>query len=128
MLLRANYVRDLHLVVVDHGGEMVQARTVGTLDDVVLLAGPIDADLAAHQIVEYELALARHEQANDALAAFCFQAPRVGVGFGAPAAAVEEWPAGFLGLIALGLQLFRSGEIAIGRADSQPRYSMLDTR
>ena len=69
-------VRDLHVVVVDHRGQMVEARAVGPLDDVVLLAGPVDADFAADQVVEHELAFARHQQPHDALPAFGFETSR----------------------------------------------------
>ena len=110
VLLGADHVRDLHVVVVDDRRQVVQARAVGPLDDMVLLAGPVDADFAADQIVEHELAFARHQQPHDALAAFGFEALGVGVGFRPPAAAVDERPAGLLRRIALGLQFFGRGE------------------
>ena len=50
---------------------------------------------------------------------------RVGIGFGPPAAAVNERPARFLRRIALGLQLFGRGEIAIGGAGGE---QLLDGR
>ena len=58
MLLGADDVRDLEIVIVDHVGQVVEARAVGPLDDVVLLAGPIELDPAADQVVEHERALA----------------------------------------------------------------------
>ena len=51
-------VRDLEIVVVDHVGQVIEARAVGPLDDVVLLAGPVELDPAADQVVEDERALA----------------------------------------------------------------------
>ena len=51
VLFGADHVADLEIVVVHHVGQVVEARAVGPLDDVVLLAGPIELDPAADQII-----------------------------------------------------------------------------
>ena len=82
----------------------------------VLLLGPIERDVAAHEVVEAALPFARHLEPHDALAAFGLEAPRVGVGLGHPAAAVEERALVLLGGRALGLDLLGRGEVAVGEA------------
>ena len=42
MLLGADDVADLHVVVIHDIGQVVEARAVGTLNDVVLLRGPLE--------------------------------------------------------------------------------------
>ena len=70
VLLGANHVRDLQLVIVDHVGQVIKARAVGALHDVILLAGPIELDPAAHHVVQDERPLLRHLQPHDRLTAF----------------------------------------------------------
>ena len=77
MLLGTDHVGDLHVVVVDDVGEVVQARPVGALDDVVLLGDQSTSIVAADVVDELAGALARHLQAHAALAAL---APRNGRG------------------------------------------------
>ena len=97
MLFGADHVRDLHVVIVDHAGQVVQARAVGPLDDVVLLAGPIELDLAADQVVDDQLALAGHLQPHDGLAPFGLEPAACFGVLGHPAAAVDELHACLLG-------------------------------
>ena len=51
MLLGADHVRDLEILVIDHVRQVIEARAVGALDDVILLAGPIELHFPANQIV-----------------------------------------------------------------------------
>ena len=67
MLLGADDVGDLEIVVVDHVGQVVEARAVGPLDDVVLLAGPVELDPAADQVVEHQRAFGGHLQPHHGL-------------------------------------------------------------
>ena len=46
-------VCDFELVIVDHGGQMIKTRAVGSLDDVVLLASPFEFDLTAHHVIDH---------------------------------------------------------------------------
>ena len=50
VLLGADDVGYLHRVVVNDAGQMVEARPVGALDDVVLLLGPIELDISANEV------------------------------------------------------------------------------
>ena len=68
VLLGADDVRDLEVVVVDHVGQVIEARAVGPLDDVVLLAGPIDGHVAADHVLDDQRSLAGHLQPHDGLA------------------------------------------------------------
>ena len=90
MLLGADHVRDLEVVVVDHVGQVIEARAVGPLDDVVLLAGPIELDPAADQVVEHERALAGHLQPHDGLPALGLESGPIGRRLGHEAAAVAK--------------------------------------
>ena len=113
MLDRADHVRDLEVVIVDGARQVIEARAVGALHDVVLLVGPIERDVAAHEVVEAALALARHLEPHDAFAALGLEAPRVGVGLGHPLAAIEERALVLLGGRALGLDLLGRRVVAI---------------
>ena len=88
VLDRPDHVGDLEVVVVDHAGQVIQARPVRPLDHVVLFAGPGELDVAADLIVEAALAFARHLQAHHGLPAFRLQAGGVGLGLGHPVPAV----------------------------------------
>src|SRR4051794_21601788 len=104
MLLGADDERDLHLMVVGDRGQVIQAIAIRTLNDVVLLAGPFDSHFAADEILQDELPLARHQQANDALSACCLEAFSIGVRFSAPSPAVDERAARLLSFFAFKLQ------------------------
>src|SRR6187549_366450 len=114
MLDRANHVRDLEVVIVDGARQVIEARAVGALHDVVLLVGPIERDVAADEVVKPALAVARHLEADDTLATFGFEAPRVGVRRGHPLAAIEERALVLLRGRALGLDLVGRRVVAIG--------------
>ena len=116
MLFSADYVRDPHIVVVDNRRQMVETRSVGPHDHVILLGRPLETDVASYQIGQDELAFARHLESNDSLPAFRLVSGRVGVALGHPATAVGERYACLLGLLSLGLNLLSRGKIAIGGA------------
>jgi len=111
MFFGADDVRDLHVMVVDDGRQMVEARTIGPLDDVVLFAGPLEADFASDEIVDEQLALARHFESDDGLPALGLELGRLRVGLGHPAAAISKLLFGLLGLLSFGLDLFGLGKI-----------------
>src|SRR6202030_2575965 len=90
MLLGADDVRDFEVKVIDHARQMIEAGAVGPLDDVILLAGPIEFDVAADMIVDDELSLARHLEPHDSLSPFALEPHCVGGGLGHPAATVEK--------------------------------------
>ena len=100
--------RDLEVVVVDHVGQMVEARAVGPLDDVVLLAGPVELDPAADQVVEHQRPFGGHLQPHHGLPALGLEAGPIGGRLGHEAAAVAERPLLAFGRLALGLQFLRS--------------------
>ena len=116
MFFGPNDVADLHVVIVDDAGQMIQAGSVGPLDDVILLAGPLDFDPAADQIVDHHAALARHLQSHDRLPILGLEGSLLPVRFGHPAAAVDEVALRALGRLALGLNLLGPRIIAIGQA------------
>src|SRR6185503_18630879 len=89
---------------------------VGALHDVILLVGPIERDVAAHEVVKPALTVARHLEPDDALAPFALEAPRVGVGLGHPLPAIEERALGLLGGRALGLDFLGRRVVAISVA------------
>jgi hypothetical protein len=60
VLCSTDDMRDLHVTVINHTGQVVQYCAVGPLDDVILLRGPRDLDPAADMIVEDTLTLLRH--------------------------------------------------------------------
>ena len=61
----ADDVRDLEIEVIDDAGQVIEARAVGPLDDVVLLFVPVELAHAANRVVEDALAFARHLQPHD---------------------------------------------------------------
>ena len=52
MLLGPDDVRDLEIEIIDHAGQMIEASAVGPLDDVILLAGPVEFNVAADMVVQ----------------------------------------------------------------------------
>src|SRR3954470_5677873 len=105
MFLRADHMRDLHVVIINNCRQMIQACPVCSLDDMILLAAPFNANFTAHQIVQYELTVSWHEQPYDARPTFRLKSPCVGFSLRQPAPAIDEWPASRLRRLALGLQL-----------------------
>ena len=75
----ADHVCDLHIVIVDHAGEMVDERAVGALNHMILLAGPSHRNISADVIVKLTRPFARHLQTDDRLAAFAFPLGTIGV-------------------------------------------------
>ncbi len=116
MLDRANHVRDLEVVIVDCAREMIEARAVRALHDVVLLVGPIERDVAADQVVEAALTLARHLESHHALAPLRLEALRVPVGLGHETTAVQKRALVLFRRRALGLDLFGRRIVAIRAA------------
>jgi hypothetical protein len=119
MLLGADDMGDLHRHVIDDAREVIKRRAVGALDDVVLLADPLEFDIAADEIAEDERPIVRHIKADDAFAAFGFETALVGGHVGHPTAAVDERTLFGFGGGTLGLNLVGRGVIAIGEAASQ---------
>ena len=64
-LLGADHVRDAHQVVVDHVGQVVGRKAVALQQDLVVDLRVVDRDVAAQQVVDDALALARHRQPHD---------------------------------------------------------------
>jgi len=56
------HMRDLKIVVVDDAGQVVQAGSIGTLNDVVLFVGPFERTIPSNQVVELALTAAGHFQ------------------------------------------------------------------
>jgi hypothetical protein len=69
----------------------------------ILLACPFNTDFAADQIVQYELAVSRHEEPYDAWPTFRFKSPRVGIRLRPPTTAIDKRPTCSLRRFALGL-------------------------
>src|SRR5207244_6290110 len=116
MLFGTNDMRDLHVILVDHAGQVVEAGAVRALDDVVLLAGPFDGNRAADQVSELASSFARHLQARASLAAFGFKPGSFRGRRGHPLAAVEETALLLLCGRALAGDLLIRGVIVVGEA------------
>ena len=119
MFLGADDVRDLHVVVVDHRGKMIQAGAVVTLYHVVLFACPGEANLSADEIADDKLAFAWHLQPNYTLSTFAGKSLGIGICFRHPSATIGELRARGLRRFALGLNFLGRGEIAVGMATGQ---------
>ena len=63
----ADDVRDAHVVVVDHDGEIVGRGAVAAQDDHVVQLSVRHHDAALHSVVDHRLALAGRPQAQDGL-------------------------------------------------------------
>ena len=113
VFFRSNNVRNLEVVVVDDVRQVVEAGTVGALNDVVLLLRPIEFDVAANQVANDDRTFARNLQTNDALTAFRFKTAAVLFRLGHKATAVNERALRGLRFFALRLEFFRSGVVAI---------------
>ena len=98
---------------------MVETGTIGALDDVILLPGPLELHLSANQVPESADALSGHLQANHRGSAFGFEPGRLLIGFGHPAPAVDKALTLGLGRFALLLQLLLGGEVPIGEPACQ---------
>jgi hypothetical protein len=122
MLLGPDDVGDLQVVVVHDAGQVIEAGAVGALDHVVLLVGPAEGHVAAHEVVKAALPLARHEQPHHRLTPFRLEAGDVRIGPGHPAAAVLERAFLLLRRLTLRLDLLRPGVVAIGEALLQKRH------
>ena len=121
MFFGADDVGDLEIVVVHHVGQVIEAGAVGPLDDVVLLAGPIDLDAAADQVVDHHRALAGHLQPHHRPSAFGLQAGPLGGRLGQEAAAVKKRPLLLLRRLPLGLKFLGRGIVIIGAPAASSR-------
>ena len=113
VFFRSNNVRNLEVVVVDDVRQVVEAGTVGALNDVVLLLRPIELDVAANQVANDDRAFARNLQTDDALTAFRFETAAVFFRLRHKATAVDERALRGLRFFALRLEFFRTGVVAI---------------
>ena len=116
VLDRPDHVRDAEVVIVDRARQVIEAGAVRALHDVVLLIGPVERDVAPHEVVKAALTFARHLEPHDSLAPFGFEPLRVRVGDGHPRAAVEKRALVLLGGGALGLDLLGRRVVAIRMA------------
>ena len=113
VLDRANHMRDPKIVVIDHACQVIQARSVGPLHDVVLLLVPIELANAANRVGEDAFAFPGDLQPHDLRSLFGFEFRRLLIGLGHPAAAVEKSLFLLFRRFALGFQLVGSREVAI---------------
>ena len=117
--------RDLEIAIVDHVGQMIEARAVGPLNDVVLLAGPLELHPAANQIVENQRSFGGHLQPHDGLPPSGLESGPIGGRFGHETAAVAERPLLALRRLALGLEFLGRGVVVIGMAAGQQLFDGL---
>src|SRR6056297_390187 len=114
MLLGANHMTDLHCMVIDDAGQVIQATAIGTLDHVILLARPLHADFASHGVLNHALSLARHLQPNHTGSTFGCKLLCRRVVFRHPLPIVYERSPRLLRRLTLGLQLLGRRVIAVG--------------
>ena len=88
VFLRADHVRNLEVVIVHHAGEVIQAGTVGPLNDVILLAIPRKLHPPSHSVINDKRAFSRHLQSDDARPSFKRQFLGIGLGPRCPLPAV----------------------------------------
>ena len=88
VFLRADHVCNLEVVIVHHTGEVIQAGTVGPLNDVILLAIPSKLHPPSHGVMNDKRAFSRHLQSDDAGASLGCQFLGVGLGPRCPLPAV----------------------------------------
>ena len=112
VFLGSNHMRDLEIVVVDHGGQVVEATAVGALNHVVLFAAPIELHRTTDQVVDRQSTGARDLQTHDRGASLGFEGRPLLRGFGDPAATVDERLLGRFGRLAFRLN-FRGGGVVI---------------
>src|SRR5438128_339558 len=101
MLLRPDYVGDLHIMVVHDVGQVVETGAVGALDNVILLRGPLHFHRSADKVVELASPGARHFETHDSLTSLSFVTRTIGSGLGQPFAAIKEWTLLLLGRFTL---------------------------
>ena len=77
MLFGTNHVRDFEVIIVDNGCQVVQARSVGTLDNMILFPRPIEHNFATDQIIKNQTVVARHLESHDRLTAVAFKTPSI---------------------------------------------------
>ena len=111
--------RNLEIVIVHHIGQVVEAGAVGPLDDVVLLAGPVELDPAANLVVEDERSGGGHLQSHHGLPALRLELGPLGGRFGHELPAVAELPLLALGRLAFGLKLLGRGIVVVRMAAGQ---------
>src|SRR5690349_17105491 len=67
MLLRPDDVADLEIKIVHHARQVIQAGSIRSLNDVVLLAGPLKDALTPHVVLKPALSLSRNLEPNHSL-------------------------------------------------------------
>ena len=60
MLFGTNDVCDLKVVIINNRRQVIETRTIGTLDYVILLSRPIKFDITADEIVQLAPSFSRH--------------------------------------------------------------------
>ena len=118
VVVAADDVRDAHVRVVAHHGEVVGGASVGAHDDHVVHHFGGEAHVAVHGVVELDrAAVLGHAQAPHVrLAGFDAAGGLGGVEVAARAVVARVGPAGLLGRLALGVQLLLRAEAGVHAA------------
>ena len=127
VLVAADDVRDAHVVVVDHAGEVVGRPARGLQDDEVLEHGVLEDDMPADDIVDRGLALIGQAQPDGGLAPLGLEGLALLLAQGPAAAAVPREELLREGLLPGGLDLADGPAPALTRAlrDEQGRLRAL---
>ena len=116
MLNRSHDMSDFEVMVIDHCRQVIQTRSVGSLDHMILLARPIEIDFASNQIVDLANAITRHLQPDDTFSILRFKRCGLLIRFRHPLAAVNKLSFLFFSRLALRRDFRRCGIVAIGVA------------
>jgi hypothetical protein len=116
MFLGPDDVGNRHVVIIHGACQVVQTGTVGTLDDVILLLGPIELHLSTDEVSKPAASFSGHFESYDCAATLRLEPGLVLSACGHPATAVDK-PA-LLGLSDLSLlfELLRGGKVTVGAA------------
>lgn len=125
MLFGANHVGDLHVMIIDCTGEVVETSAVRTLYYVVLFLRPGKLQIAANEIVKPAVALAWHLQSNDGGPSFGLESRLLLGRFSHPSSAVDKPLAFLLGLLTFGFKLLGASVVSVGMASREQVFDRL---
>ncbi len=116
MLFGTNDVRNLHLRIVDDGGEIVERRAVGPLDHRIGEQRTVPFDMPADMVVELHFAVARNQEPQDPRLPLRRQVGPLSICQIQRPADVDVRALLAIGLFTIGVDLSLRGEIAVSQS------------
>jgi hypothetical protein len=114
MLDGSHDMRDAHLVIIHDTGQVIQAASIGSLNDVILFCCPLKFDSSTHSIVKSAHAFSWHLQPDYAAAPLGLEGRCLCLGSGHPLPIVHKRSPGLLGCLALCRKFLWKRVIAVG--------------